>query len=131
MVFVNTCNSVSGVAPRCGLTSFTHTSWVPVEPDATGLPSELRYFSPMLMAPTVSPSRTLPLTLARRAVAEHLVPERIDKHVIEHYVRKALRYGAWRRLPRESRLLLWAVARYINVVKSPVLRGVIRGFSWR
>ena len=65
--------------------------------------------------------------LARRVVAEHLVPERINKHVIEHYVRKALRSGAWRKLRMESRLLLWAVARYLHVVKSPVLRDVIRG----
>jgi len=43
MVFVNICISVSGVAPRCEFTCFTHTSWVPVEPNATGLPSESLY----------------------------------------------------------------------------------------
>jgi putative transposase len=40
MVFVNICDVVSRVTPRCGLTSFTHTSWVPLESNATGLLSE-------------------------------------------------------------------------------------------
>jgi len=39
----NFCNSVRGVAPLCVFTGFTHTSWVPVEPNATGLLSEPLY----------------------------------------------------------------------------------------
>jgi hypothetical protein len=31
---------VSGVAPRLGIIGFTRAAWVPVEPNATGLPSE-------------------------------------------------------------------------------------------
>jgi TldD protein len=31
--------SVSGVGPWCEIICFTHTSWAPVEPNATGLPS--------------------------------------------------------------------------------------------
>jgi len=50
-----------------------------------------------------------------------------SKWLRARYVRKALRSGAWQRLRRESRLLLRAVARYIRVVKSPVLREVLRG----
>jgi hypothetical protein len=34
------CIPASGVGPRCGLTGITRTPWAPVEPNATGLPSE-------------------------------------------------------------------------------------------
>jgi hypothetical protein len=51
MIFVNICISVRGVAPRLGITSFTRAAWVPVEPNATGLPSDLRYLKPMFIAP--------------------------------------------------------------------------------
>ncbi len=66
------------------------------------------------------------LEMARSLVAKHLVPASIDKDVLERYMRKALRNGAWRRLPRESRLLLWAAAKHLRRVKSPVLRDVLR-----
>ncbi|QOR94568.1 hypothetical protein IMZ38_01110 [Thermosphaera chiliense] len=67
------------------------------------------------------------LEVARSLVAEHLVPENIDRDVLKRYVRKALRNGAWRRLRRESRALLWAAAKHLHKVKSPVLRDVLRG----
>jgi len=43
MALVNICNPVSGATPLCEFTCFTHTSWAPVEPNATGLPSDSLY----------------------------------------------------------------------------------------
>jgi hypothetical protein len=40
MVFVDICISVRGVAPRLGIIGFTRDAWVPVEPNAMGLPFE-------------------------------------------------------------------------------------------
>jgi predicted nucleic acid-binding protein len=65
------------------------------------------------------------LEVARSVVAKHLLPRLITREVLQHYVRKALRVGAWSRLRRESRALLIA-ARSLPVVKSPVLKGILR-----
>ncbi|AFK50622.1 hypothetical protein TCELL_0197 [Thermogladius calderae 1633] len=62
---------------------------------------------------------------AREVVARVLLPERVDGSVVEKYFRKALRHGAWRRLPAHSRGLLLALRRW-GVVKSPTLRAVLR-----
>jgi hypothetical protein len=39
-IFVNSFKRVCGAGPRRGITSFIHTPWTPVEPNAMGLPSE-------------------------------------------------------------------------------------------
>jgi len=43
MVFVSACISVGGGGPRRGFISLAHVPWAPVEPNATGLPSESLY----------------------------------------------------------------------------------------
>jgi len=62
MVPVNACISVSGVRPRCWITSFTHTPWAPVEPNATGPPSESLY---------VTAVRVIHVTIVRVEVFKH------------------------------------------------------------
>lgn len=62
--------------------------------------------------------------LARRLVVEYLLPGEINRDVVEHYVRKALRSNAWTRLKRESRALLLAT-RSLKTIKSRVLRGIL------
>jgi len=57
-------------------------------------------------------------------VVEHLLPGEINRDVVEHYVRKALRSNAWTRLKRESRALLLAT-RSLKAIKSRVLRGIL------
>ena len=66
------------------------------------------------------------LETARSVVAEYLLPGLITRDVVQHYVRKALRVGAWGRLRRESRALLLAV-RFLPIIKSPVLNSILRG----
>jgi hypothetical protein len=66
------------------------------------------------------------LETARSVVAEYLLPGLITRDVVQHYVRKALRVGAWCRLRRESRALLLAV-RFLPIIKSPVLNSILRG----
>jgi hypothetical protein len=58
---MNIFSSVSGVGPKLGITSFTQAAWGPVEPNATGLPSEDRYLKPILIAPITSLSMVNPL----------------------------------------------------------------------
>jgi hypothetical protein len=63
--------------------------------------------------------------LAKRAVAEHLVPKVITGVIVERYVRKALRHSAWSKLPLVTRALLLA-SRKLSIVKSPALREILR-----
>ena len=48
----------------------------------------------------------------------------ITRKTIEHYLRKAYRTSAWRRLPAVSRALLKA-CRYLPLVKSDVLKNIL------
>jgi len=61
---------------------------------------------------------------AFRRLREAINPDVIDKAIIERYIRKAVRTGAWRSLRYESRSLLLA-SRYLPRVRSPVLRSII------
>jgi hypothetical protein len=42
-VFVDSCSSVSGVAPLYGFNSFIYSSWIPVEPNTIRLLSKSLY----------------------------------------------------------------------------------------
>ena len=63
--------------------------------------------------------------LAKSTVLELLVPSVVTRETVNYYIRKALRSGAWWRLRRESRALLLA-SRFLPVVKSPTLLGILR-----
>ncbi|MGC8983279.1 MAG: hypothetical protein ACP5KA_05995 [Desulfurococcaceae archaeon] len=63
---------------------------------------------------------------AREFVAELLVPKTVTGAVVEKYVRKAIRTGAWRVLKQESRALLLALRRWKSALKSPVLLSILR-----
>ncbi len=59
-------------------------------------------------------------------VAEVLLPKVIDRRIIESYVRRALRNRSWFKLTRFQRALLKVASRVIEVVKSPILAGVLK-----
>jgi len=61
---------------------------------------------------------------AFRRLREAVDPGIIDKAIIERYIRKAVRTGAWRSLSYESRSLLLA-SRFLPRVRSPVLKNII------
>jgi len=61
---------------------------------------------------------------AFRRLREAVDPGIIDRIVIERYIRKAVRTGAWRSLSYESRSLLLA-SRYLPRIKSVVLKNII------
>lgn len=65
--------------------------------------------------------------MAKGVVSELLVPSEVTRKTIEHYLRKAIRSGAWSRLQRETRALILA-ARSLPIIKSPVLKNILRGF---
>ena len=54
-----------------------------------------------------------------------LLPEVIDRGVVEGYVRKAVRLGVWRYMSPESRALMKALTRWRGVVKSGILKGLV------
>jgi len=62
---------------------------------------------------------------ARGILAKATLPRVITSAVIDRYVRKAWRSGAWRSLPREARALLLLARRVVAVVRSPILRRVL------
>jgi len=61
---------------------------------------------------------------AFRRLREAVDPGVIDRAVVERYIRKAVRTGAWRSLSYESRSLLLA-SRFLPRVRSPVLKSII------
>jgi len=61
---------------------------------------------------------------AFRRLREAIDPGVIDKAIIERYIRKAVRTGAWRSLSYESRSLLLA-SRFLPRIKSVVLKNII------
>ncbi len=61
---------------------------------------------------------------AFRRLREAVDPGVIDRAVVERYIRKAVRTGAWRSLSCESRSLLLA-SRFLSKVRSPVLKNII------
>jgi len=61
---------------------------------------------------------------AFRRLREAIDPGVIDKAIIERYIRKAVRTGAWRSLSHESRSLLLA-SRFLPRIKSVVLKSII------
>ena len=64
---------------------------------------------------------------ARELLTLILIPQRINSHVINYYLRKALRVGAWRGLSREARALLIVASRVgLKSVRSQILREVLR-----
>lgn len=65
------------------------------------------------------------VVLAKSTVSRFLVPSKITKETIKHYVKKALRNSVWYKLRQESRALLLA-SRFLLVVKSPVLKSILR-----
>jgi hypothetical protein len=65
------------------------------------------------------------VVLARSIVSKFLISRVVDRRVIEYYVRKALRSGAWFKLKQESRALILAT-RFLPVVKSLVLKSILR-----
>jgi len=65
-------------------------------------------------------------TRAKEILAELTIPKTITRPVIEHYLRKAFRTGAWRALAPETRALLLVSSRILNAVKSPILASLLR-----
>jgi len=61
---------------------------------------------------------------AFRRLREAIDPGVIDRAVVERYIRKAVRTGAWRSLSYESRSLLLA-SRFLPRIKSVVLKSII------
>jgi len=61
---------------------------------------------------------------AFRRLREAIDPGIIDRVVVERYIRKAVRTGAWRSLSYESRSLLLA-SRFLPRIKSVVLKNII------
>jgi len=61
---------------------------------------------------------------AFRRLREAIDPGIINRIVIERYIRKAVRTGAWRSLSYESRSLLLA-SRFLPRIKSVVLKNII------
>lgn len=62
----------------------------------------------------------------RNILVRLLVPREVTRHDILSYIRKALRTGAWYSLNRAQRSLLWLASRVVNVVRSPVLKKVLK-----
>gem|GEM_PF-4365303 len=94
MVLVDTCISVRGVGPLCGFTCFTHTSWVPVEPNTTGLPSESLY---------VTAVRVIHVTIVRVGVFKHCSTEPSiykNSHIFKLIVSSATAFRAGSRRPQ-------------------------------
>jgi len=65
------------------------------------------------------------VALAKSTVSKFLIPRGVNSSVIEYYFRKALRSGVWFKLREESRALILA-SRFLPIVKSPVLKGMLR-----
>ena len=74
-----------------------------------------------LMTTNVSP----PDAEARRLATTILVPNKITRPLIQRYLARALRNGAWHRLAHEARALLLVAAKIIAAVRSPRLREVL------
>jgi len=66
------------------------------------------------------------VVLAKSIVSKFLVPNKITRETIEHYIKKAWRSSVWYKLKQESRALLIA-SKSLLVVKSPVLKNILRG----
>ncbi len=61
---------------------------------------------------------------AKIILGKLILPKKVTGEVIEKYIRKALRTGAWRNLKPISRALL-IVARRFKLIKSPVLKHLL------
>ncbi len=64
--------------------------------------------------------------ILKTAFSELALPETITGEVIGKYVRKAMRTGVWRTLPREAKALLLVASKVIKTVKSHVLYEILR-----
>lgn len=67
------------------------------------------------------------LSKAKELLTLILIPQRINSHVINYYLRKALRVGAWRSLSREARALLLVASKVkLKTIKSKTLREILK-----
>lgn len=61
---------------------------------------------------------------AKELLTKILLPKKVTGNVVDRYVRKALRIGAWRDLKQENRAIL-IVARKWGVIKSAILKSIL------
>ena len=61
---------------------------------------------------------------AKELLTKILLPRKVTGSVVNRYVRKALRTGAWRSLKQENRAIL-IVARKWGVIKSATLKSIL------
>jgi len=55
-----------------------------------------------------------------------ILPRQFNKAVLKRYFRRALNNGAWYRLSKVERSLLWLTIRIIDKIKSPILYNSIK-----
>jgi len=61
---------------------------------------------------------------AKELLTKILLPKKVTGNIVDRYVKKALRTGAWRSLKQENRAIL-IVARKWGVIKSPILKSIL------
>jgi len=61
---------------------------------------------------------------AKELLTKILLPKKVTGNIVDRYVKKALRIGAWRDLKQENRAIL-IVARKWGVIKSATLKSIL------
>ena len=90
-----------------------------MEQDRAGGRGALTYLSAAITSAASEPHA---VGEARRIASRLLLPPTLTGRIIKRYLERALRNGAWARLPREAKALLYAASKTVSRVRSPALR---------
>gem|GEM_PF-499104 len=65
-------------------------------------------------------------SFVRKILEKIILPDDFDKDLVEYYIKRSVRNGSWRMLRPESRALLLVVRFWRGLLKSVVLKNVLR-----